>query len=119
MTTSRRHSCHDIDTAQLRPVSWNPSFIACSQEHVALYYSRQLCMLTAQSQIWSNIPKHTKSSRKLYNSQIKLYEITRTVEHKNKSAHTEMSRANLDFRLIVNSTRHATEGTYTNINNNI
>ena len=63
--------------------------------------------------------KHTKSSRKLYNSQIKLYEITGTVEHKNKSAHTEMSRAHLDFRLIANSTRHTTEGTYTNTNKNI
>ena len=62
---------------------------------------------------------HTEFMEVIYNSQIKLYEITGTVEHKNKSAHTEMSRAHLDFRLIVDSTRHATEGTYTNKNNNI
>lgn len=54
-------------------------------------------MLTAQSQIWSNIHKHTEFTEVIYNSQIKLYEITGTVEHKNKSAHTEMSRAHLDF----------------------
>jgi hypothetical protein len=51
---------------------------------------------------------HTKSSRTLCNSQIKLYGITGAVEYKNKSAYTEISRVHLDFRLIVNSTRQAT-----------
>lgn len=62
---------------------------------------------------------HKKFTEVIYNFQIKLYEITGTVEHKNKSAHTKMSRAHLEFRLIVDRSRHATEGTYTNINNNI
>jgi len=87
----------------------NMSFCITADNYVCLLHSRK------SSQIYTN----TQSSRKLYNPQIKLYEITRTVEHINKSAHTEMSCAHLDFRLIANSTRHANEGTYTNINDYI
>jgi hypothetical protein len=97
-TTSKRHYFHDMMLHNY--VQYNGICLSLRVlENMSLCITADnfVCLLRQLIEWRFNSRKlveytHTKSSRKLYDSQLKLYDITETVEYKNKSAYTEMSR---------------------------